>query len=123
MSIEGKVFVSTKCIDVGGRHYCIYCRGEVIPERDYENEHEDNYRYPCSCDGALKNDRLEREAKKSNQSSERLKELQAQIPNFINELMVLQEEERSKKLQRRLDQEAHIFSFTKHSQQPASQPE
>jgi len=120
MSIEGKVFVNTKCIDIGGRYYCIYCRDEVIPERDYKYEHEDSYSHPCSCDGALKNDQLEREAKESNQSSERLKELQAQIPNFINELMALQEEERSKELQRRFDQEALIFSFGEHSQQPDS---
>lgn len=123
MSSEGKVFGNTKCIDVGGRHYCIYCRGEVIPKRDYKYEHEDNYSYPCSCEGALKNDQLEREAKESNQSLERLKELQAQIPNFIDELMVFQEEERLKELQHRLDQEAVILSFREHSQQPASQPE
>lgn len=120
MSSEGKVFGNTKCIDVGGRHYCIYCRGEVIPKRDYKYEHEDNYGYPCSCAGALENDRLEREAKESNQPLEILKELQAQIPNFINELMTLQEEERLKELQRRLDQEALIFSFGEHSQQPDS---
>ena len=49
-----KTFVDTQCVLVDGVFRCIYCNGIVIPERDYRYEHEDNYKYSCSCRGAHK---------------------------------------------------------------------
>lgn len=45
-------YVETKCKMIGGRFYCIYCDGEIIPEPNYENESYNRLRYLCSCQGA-----------------------------------------------------------------------